>query len=174
VCIIGASGSGKSTLGAELAGRLGVPYVELDALHHGPNWSEPTAEEFRAVVEPILAGEGWVVDGAYNQKLGEMVPEAADTVIWLDLPLSTTMRRLLVRTADRLWNRRELWNGNRESLRGAFWGRESLFWWAVARHRDYRRTLPRRLSQPQYAETCVMRLRTPEQVRRLLESAEAG
>ena len=46
----GTSGAGKSTFGAELARRLGLAYVELDALHHGPNWSEPTAEEFRARV----------------------------------------------------------------------------------------------------------------------------
>jgi len=44
----GTSGSGKSTFAAELARRLDLPYVELDALHHGPNWSEPTDEGFRA------------------------------------------------------------------------------------------------------------------------------
>jgi hypothetical protein len=35
-----ASGSGKSTVGRALAERLGVPCVELDALVHGPNWTE--------------------------------------------------------------------------------------------------------------------------------------
>jgi adenylate kinase family enzyme len=174
VCIIGASGSGKSTLGAALAERLGVPFVELDALHHGPNWSEPTAEEFRAVVAPILDGEGWVIDGAYNHKLGEMVPRAADTIIWLDLPLPTIMGRLLRRSADRLWHRRELWNGNRESLRGVFWGRESLLWWAVRKHREYRRTLPELFAQPDHAGKRLVRVRTPAQARRLVEVAGAG
>jgi len=50
VNVKGISGSGKSTFAAELAQRLDRPYIELDALHHGPNWSEPTAEEFRAKV----------------------------------------------------------------------------------------------------------------------------
>jgi adenylate kinase family enzyme len=174
VCIIGASGSGKTTLGAQLAARMGAPHVELDALHHGPEWSEPGAEEFRRIVEPLLEQESWVIDGAYWHKLGEMVPAAADTVIWIDLPLRVTISRLLVRTFDRLWNRRELWNGNRESLRGAFWGKESLFWWAVQKHREYRRTLPALFAGPQYAGTRVERLRSSGDVDRLLAGAGAG
>ena len=54
VNVKGTSGSGKSTFGRELAERLGVTYVELDALHHGPNWAEPTAEEFQARVREAM------------------------------------------------------------------------------------------------------------------------
>ena len=56
VNVKGISGSGKSTFALELARRLGLPFVELDALHHGPNWSEPTDEVFRARVKPELLG----------------------------------------------------------------------------------------------------------------------
>ena len=41
---------GQDDLRRELAERLGVPYVELDALHHGPDWAEASAEELRARV----------------------------------------------------------------------------------------------------------------------------
>ena len=34
IVIKGTSGVGKTTFGAELAARLGVPFIELDALHH--------------------------------------------------------------------------------------------------------------------------------------------
>jgi len=65
VCLIAsASGNGKTTVGRALAERLGVPFYELDALHHGPNWTPASAEELRAKVEPIVASEGWVVDGS--------------------------------------------------------------------------------------------------------------
>jgi len=40
----------------------------------------------------------------------------ADTVIWLDLQRSTVMRRVVWRSIRRVVLRRELWNGNRESL----------------------------------------------------------
>jgi adenylate kinase family enzyme len=169
VWVIGASGAGKTTLSAELARRLGVPHVELDALHHGPDWAEPDPEEFRAVVAAETARDGWVIDGGYGAKLGDLVPRAADTIVWLDLPLPLILRRLAVRSAGRLARRTELWNGNRESLRGVLWGRESLIWWAVGRHREYRATLPELLARPEYDQTTVVRLRTPSQVRAWLE-----
>jgi shikimate kinase len=37
--VIGPWGAGKTTLGKEIAQRLGVPFVERDALRHGPNWT---------------------------------------------------------------------------------------------------------------------------------------
>ena len=71
-------------------------------MHHGPNWAEPTPEAFRELIAPIVARDGWVIDGMYHQKLGTMVPEAADTVVWIDLPLALTIGRLLRRTTGRL------------------------------------------------------------------------
>jgi len=71
VNVKGISGSRKSTFAAKLAQRLELPYIELDALHHGPNWSEATAKEFRAVVREAMtsASEGWVIDVNYERKL---------------------------------------------------------------------------------------------------------
>ena len=86
VILSSASGSGKSTLGRRLAALLGVPYVELDAIHHQAGWRELTAEELRREVEPIVAGDAWVIDGAYRGKLGHLTLDRADTVVWLDLP----------------------------------------------------------------------------------------
>lgn len=54
-----ASGNGKTTLGRELAGRLHVPFVELDALVHGPNWTETPDDELRQLLDrcsPPTAG----------------------------------------------------------------------------------------------------------------------
>ena len=43
--VIGTSGSGKSSFSKRLAEKLDVPYIELDALHWKPNWTESTDEE---------------------------------------------------------------------------------------------------------------------------------
>jgi adenylate kinase family enzyme len=161
--IASASGNGKTTLGRALAARLGVRFVELDALVHGPNWAETPDAELRAMVEPIVRSDGWVIDGTYRTKIGNLVLDAADTIVWLDLPLRVWLTRLLRRTARRVTGREQLWNDNRETLRDAFWGRESLFGFALRTHFQRRRDWPAEL-----ADYPVVRLRSVADVERWL------
>ena len=95
----GTSGAGKTRFAQELASRLDLPCIELAALHWGPNWSEPSPEAFRATIEDVIAAHprGWVIDGGYDRKLGELVTGAADTIVWIDLPLTVVLFRLLRR-----------------------------------------------------------------------------
>jgi len=167
VNVKGTSGSGKTTFGQELARRLGVSFVELDALHHGPDWAEPTNDEFRARVREAIdaAPEGWVIDGNYEAKLGDQVLGAADTIVWLDLPLRLKLGRLWRRTSYRLRNDVELWNGNRETWRNALWGRDSLFGWMLRTHFRQRREWPRRFG----GDPRFVRLRSDAEARSWLE-----
>jgi adenylate kinase family enzyme len=162
--VASASGNGKTVLGREVARRLGVPFCELDALVHGAGWVETPDAELRAQVAPIVAGDGWVIDGTYRHKLGDLVLGAADVVVWLDLPVRVWLPRLLRRTWRRVRGREELWNGNRESIATALWGRESLLAWAFRTHFRRRRDWPREL-----AGLPVTRLRSRAEVRRFLE-----
>ncbi len=112
-----------------------------------------------------MGRDAWVVDGNYSGKLGDFVLRQADTVVWLDLPLHTCLGRLWTRTTHRIRDDVELWNGNRETWRGAFWGRESLFWWTIRHHRGRRRRWPVRFAQ--LPNLTVVRLRTPRRGRRV-------
>jgi adenylate kinase family enzyme len=163
-----ASGSGKTTVGKQLAERLGVPFVELDALVHGPNWTEISDEGLRELLEPIVAGEGWVIDGGYRRKIGDFVLARADTVVWIDLPIHIWLPRLLRRTIRRMRGREILWNDNKETLRDAFWGRDSLFGYALRAHFDRRRRYPVEL-----AAYPVIRLRTQAEIDRFVRDASA-
>jgi adenylate kinase family enzyme len=165
----GTSGSGKTTFGRELARRLELPYVELDALHHGPNWSEPTDEEFRARVREAMAAapDGWVIDGNYETKLGETVLAQAETIVWLDLPLWLKLRRMWRRTSHRIRDDVELWNGNRESWRNALWGWNALFPWMMRGHFRHKWQMPRRYG----GDPRFVRLRSVEEAKRWLDRA---
>jgi adenylate kinase family enzyme len=170
VSVVGVSGSGKSTIGRRLALRLDVPYVELDELHHGPNWNEASAEELRARVAPVVAQPGWVIDGNYRTKLGTLVVERADTVVWLDLPIRVWLPRLARRTLVRMLTREELFNGNRESFRNLF-ERPNIFGWAWRRHFEHRRELPPWVGQHPHVR--LVRLCTPADVEAFLATAGA-
>jgi adenylate kinase family enzyme len=166
IVVKGTSGSGKTTLAGELARRLGVPHVELDALHHGPNWTAASASELRARVTAVLDDQrGWVADGNYDSKLAYLTVDRAGLIVWLDLPLATKLWRLVRRTTGRLISREPLWNGNRERLIGVLWGREALFPWTVSAHFRHRRAWPAKLP----AERTV-RLRTPAEVAAWLDA----
>jgi adenylate kinase family enzyme len=167
VAVIGsASGNGKTTFGRALAERLGVPFVEMDALNHGPNWTEATAQELRAKVEPIVVNDGWVVDGAYMGKLGDLVVGNADTIVWLDQPVWVWLPRLVRRTLGRVIRREELWNGNRESFRISFLSGDSVIYFALRNNWRRRSEYPSRL-----APYNVVRLRTQGEIDRFLEEA---
>ena len=164
--IASASGSGKTTLSRELAGHLGAPFVELDALVHGPNWSETPDEELSHLLAPVLAGDGWVIDGGYWGKIGDLVLTQADTVVWIDLPIRVWLPRLVRRTIRRLRCQEEIWNGNRETVRGAVWGRDALIPYALRAHYRHRRSYPVRL-----ARYPVVRLRSQSEIDAFLSAA---
>lgn len=169
VAVMGTTCSGKSTLARTLAERLDVPYLELDALYWGTGWAKPETEDFRRRVEPFVRGDTWVVDGNYTSTLGDLVLRRADTVLWLDLPLARVLWRVSRRTIGRVVRRTELWSGNRETWRNAFFSRDSLFLWAVRTHGRFRRRLPARLATDEFAHIRLVRLRGPREIRRWLE-----
>lgn len=163
--IASAAGSGKTTVGRTIAERRGLPFVELDALHWRAGWSEASPEELRSRVEPIVASDAWVIDGAYRSKLGDLVLAGADLVVWLDLPLRSWLPRLVRRTVQRVWRGEELWGGNRETFRSVFLSRDSLLLFAL---RTYRRR--QRLYPDVLAEYHVVRLRSTAEVERFLRN----
>jgi adenylate kinase family enzyme len=167
VTVIGNTGSGKTTVSRQLAQRLGVQHIELDALFWKPGWVMPSAEEFRPIVEAALDRNGWVVDGNYRTRLGTLVLDQADLVVWLDLPLRTKLWRIFRRTVRRVRTREVLWETNVDTWRGAFLSRDSLFLWLLKTHYANRRTLPQLLAGYPH-----VRLRSQREVARFAATVE--
>lgn len=160
IAIIGTSGSGKTTLGREVARGMGGVFIEVDALVHKANWVGATDDELRAGIDAAMAGaDRWVIDGTFQRRLGDFVTARADLIIWLDLPLTTILSRLLRRSWKRVRTREVLWNGNVETWSDVFIGRDSVILGAIWRYFRYRREWPQNPDREK-----SLRFRTPAEV----------
>ena len=172
VSVVGTSGSGKSRLARELAVIVGVPHLELDAVHHQPGWEPLPTDEFRRIVAAHAATGGWVIDGNYG-RVRDLVWARADTVAWLDLPKSIVMRQIVWRTLRRVAGRQELWNGNRERWRNFFsWNPdESVISWAWHNHAKYQERYGSAAADPVNAHLTFVRLTSRDDIARFLSEA---
>lgn len=118
IAIVGPTAAGKSTLAERLAAQLGISRMELDSAYIQPGWSGLPLEQFRARVADFVAADAWIVDGNYAASR-DLVLSRADTVIWIRLPRAAVMRNVIKRTGAQIMFRKELWNGNRQSLRNS-------------------------------------------------------
>jgi adenylate kinase family enzyme len=170
VVVFGTTGSGKSTLAEKLAQQKGLRLIELDALYWGRDWQGAPVELFRHRVERETRDGDWIVVGNYGQ-VRDLVWRPADTLIWLDLPLSIVMWRLFWRTLRRVVSGEELWGtGNRETWRNAFFSRQSILVWAWKTHRRNRQRFAREC-QSLCDEKRVVRLKSKRDIERFVAAA---
>ena len=165
--VVGNAGSGKTQFARRLAEILRVPHIELDAIHHLPEWEPIDPETFLGEVEARTSGDGWVVDGNYRTVVVDgPVWQRADTVVWIDLPRRTVMRQVIGRTLRRVIRREELWNGNREPLRNLYaWDPyKSIIRWSWTQHAKYQERFSYAMASPLYGQLHFVRLRSNAEV----------
>jgi len=166
--VVGTIGSGKTTFARKASVILEVPHIELDSLHWEPNWVAAPDDIFRERVKQSLQSDSWVVDGNYHQ-VRDIVWSRADTVVWLDYRFRTILSHLTIRTLRRIYTHEQLWNGNKEHIRGLL-SRNSVFLWAFRTYRRRRRQYPELLSMPENSHLTVVRLRSPSEASEYLDS----
>ena len=99
--VIGPCGAGKSTLAVELGKRFDLPVFHMDQLNWQPGWNESSEDEITAKLRDIVANERWLIDGTYGGTLAPRL-NRADSVVYLDFPISLCVRRLI----KRIWTYR--------------------------------------------------------------------
>lgn len=135
VLVAGVAGCGKTTLSGRIADVLDIRHTEIDALHHGPNWTpRPT---FEADIAELTAAPSWVTEWQYTAVRPRLAARA-DLMVWLDYPYwRVTFPRVAQRTLRRRIRREPLWNGNVEPpLRTVLTDPEHIVRWSVnTRHK---------------------------------------
>ena len=96
ILVLGRTGSGKTTLALEIAAALDMQHVELDSLLFNEDRSPVSVDVLRERASAALAGDRWITDGN-KRALRDMVWPRADTVIWLDYPVTVSLWRLAKR-----------------------------------------------------------------------------
>lgn len=97
VMVIGSGGAGKTTVARELAALTGLPLVHLDQLFWRPGWVRTPTDEWRRVVQNLVAADRWVIDGNYGGTM-DMRLAAADAVVFLDVPRLRCLTRVVKRS----------------------------------------------------------------------------
>jgi adenylate kinase family enzyme len=167
VIVIGTSCVGKTTFARSLARVLSFHHVEMDALYWQPNWIARPPDEFRGLVAKEVSHDCWVAGGNYSGER-DLIWSRATTVIWLNYAFPVVLWRALTRTMRRVLTRETLYSGNRESLRMAFFSRESILWFVLTtfhrRRMHYRRLFDTRT----FPQLVTLEFRNPTEAQNFL------
>jgi adenylate kinase family enzyme len=166
ISIVGSTGSGKSTLARQLAARLNLKAIEIDALFWLPEWTNRSLDELACLVSDVTASDRWVIDGNYSS-VRPIVWGRADTVVWLDYAFPIVFGRLVRRTILRLMRNELLWGCNKESVVKTL-SRDSILLWCIHVYARHRREYADLFERPEYAHLEKHRFRTLRQTDRWL------
>ena len=87
VAVFGNAGGGKSTLSKRLAEITGLPLIVLDLVQYQPGGEKVSDAEFKTAHDEILQQEFWIIDGFWTLNTMWKRLEAADTLVYIDLPV---------------------------------------------------------------------------------------
>ncbi len=88
VAVFGNTGGGKSTLSQRLSDITDLPLYVLDKIKYQPGGIEIPEQDYKLAHERILATDQWIIDGFGSLETIWLQLQAADSLIYIDLPLS--------------------------------------------------------------------------------------
>ena len=86
VAVFGKPGGGKSTLSRKLSIATGLKHCSLDLIEYKQNGERVSAEEYSKNHSKLIASENWIIEGLGTLDSFWYRVDAADTLIYVDLP----------------------------------------------------------------------------------------
>lgn len=118
VAIFGNAGGGKSTLAKQLAEVTSLPLYSLDKIKYQVGGAEVPHAEYLSIHSGLLSREEWIIDGFGCVSSAWERFAAADTLIFIDLPLLTHGMWVTKRLLKGLFVDPEGWPDNSPILKG--------------------------------------------------------
>jgi hypothetical protein len=109
IAVFGNAGGGKSTLARRLAELTGLPLHVVDMLKFGPGGVEVPHAEYLTVHADLLGRDEWIIDGFGCVPSAWERFAAADTLVYVDLPLFTHYRWVTKRLVKGLFAEPKGW-----------------------------------------------------------------
>lgn len=136
VAIFGNAGGGKSTIARRLAELTGLPLYPVDMMQFravpGDVPSEVPHAEYLRTHSLLLTGDAWIIDG-YGCRMSAWERfAAADTLIYIDLPLATHFLWVTKRLLKGIFVTTEGWPAGSPILKSSI--RSYRVLWACHRH----------------------------------------
>jgi adenylate kinase family enzyme len=95
--ILGGPGSGKSTMARWMSEQTGLPVRHLDHVHWMPHWTPRPSAQRLAMVRAYEQEERWIIEGGLSETHPSRMARA-DVLVWIDLPVSLRLWRVLRRS----------------------------------------------------------------------------
>ena len=119
VAVFGKPGSGKSTFSKRLASVTGIPLHPLDSIVYKKNGDLVDRQTYDKEHGNILSSDSWIIDGfgpmgSFNQRL-----DAADTLVYIDLPYFVSYWLVTKRLLKGLLIKPEGWPEGSSVLKGS-------------------------------------------------------
>jgi adenylate kinase family enzyme len=167
VAIFGTAGGGKSTLARRLAELTQLPLYVVDMMQFSAGGVKVPQHEFLQAHADLLRRDEWIIDGFGGTTLVWARCAAADTLIYVDLPLLTHYRWVTKRLIKGLFadtpgwpDNSPLWSSSMQSYRVL---------WPCHRHLTPKY---RQLVTEAAASKRVHHLRSPAQTQSFLEAVK--
>ena len=118
IVVFGKPGSGKSTLSKHLAAATQIKLYALDSIEYKKNGDKIDPVTYDKAHEKILSSDSWIIDGfgtieSFNKRL-----DAADTLIYIELPYITSYWMVTKRLLKGLLVKPEGWPDGSSVLKG--------------------------------------------------------
>ena len=86
VVVFGKPGGGKSTLSRKLSAETGIKLCALDLIEYKKNGKRVSPEEYSKKHADLIDADNWIIEGLGTLESFWLRIDAADTLIYVDLP----------------------------------------------------------------------------------------
>lgn len=88
VVVFGKPGGGKSTLSKKLSAETGIKLCALDLIEYKKNGERVSPEEYSNKHADLIGADSWIIEGLGTLESFWLRIDAADTLIYVNLPYS--------------------------------------------------------------------------------------